>query len=292
MREAVARAYNCASLGLAFTAIGLFLMLLWTSAQAVPASLEKSLPSEHQRQDTNDLKLLQTSTDRKLNIELGCSPLNYKLCKYTEEKSILKRMKHRSNIRAYSNDNSNNHNNEPIIKSSKSLHERQVRSFEHSNKITRHKLPHDKNTFVSYESTKTNYNLIRNISLDDKVMNNGESMSMENVSEPTLATFKESDVKTNAQKETSDKIYSHVNGELQTCFPQMLIRRLPPIFFCLQFFPLSPLLLQHSFNLATKCAPAIHFGNWENCLPREVIKLSLLMTFEFFFSFFSSSARF
>lgn len=125
-------------------------------------------------------------------------------------------MKHRSNVRGYSNDKSNN-SNEPTVKSSKNLHERQVRSFENNNKITKSKFPHDKNTFANYASSKS-FDFIRNISLDDKIMNNGESVSMENVSESTLATFKESDVKTNAQKEASDKIYLHVNGELDTMF--------------------------------------------------------------------------
>lgn len=174
----MARTCKCASLGLAFTAIGLFLMLLWASVQAVPASLEKP---EHPRHDT---KSLVASSH---NINCSYQPLNRELCKYL----VLKRMKHRSH------DNSNI-NNEPSINS---LHERQVRS------VTKNNFPHDKrNTFVSFEDDSRD--IIRNISLNVKVMNNGES-----VSEPTLATFKESNVKTNAEKETSDKTYLHVNGE-------------------------------------------------------------------------------
>ena len=187
-------------------------MLLWT--QAVPASSESPLSSDRLR--NVDLKSLPPArinrTFHHYN-ESGCSALNNKLCKYIEDKIIQKRMKHRSNGRGYSNDNRNN-SNEPTVKSSKNLHERQVRSFEQNNKITK---SNDKNTFT-YENNKTSFDFIRNISLDDKIMNNGESVSMENVSEPTLATFKESDVKTNAQKEASDKIYLHVNGEFETMF--------------------------------------------------------------------------
>lgn len=123
-------------------------------------------------------------------------------------------MKHRSNFKGYSNYNSNNNSNEPTVKSSKYLHERQVRSFDRSNKITKSKLPHDKNTFANYGNAKTSFDFIRNVSQDDKIMNNGESVSMENVSDPTLSTFKESDVKTSGEKEASDKIYLHVNGKL------------------------------------------------------------------------------
>lgn len=90
-----------------------------------------------------------------------------------------------------------------------------MRSFvEQNNKITKNKVSHDKNTYVKYGNTKTVYEIVRNISLDDKVnniMNNGES-----INETTLATFKESNVKANAQEEASDasdKIYLHVNGE-------------------------------------------------------------------------------
>ena len=225
----MAKACNRASSGLAFTAIALFLMLLWASVQAVPASFENPVLSKHQivinniknSNNNNNLTSINNSSDY---LEWDCSKeVNKKLCKYFEDKVIHKRMKHRSNIRVHSNDNNNNinnkirHINEPTIKSLKDLHERQVRSFEHNNKITKNKVPHDKNTFVKYENTETHYEIIRNISLDDKVnqtMNNGESsVSMESISETTLATFKESNVKTSAQKEASDKIYLHVNGE-------------------------------------------------------------------------------
>jgi hypothetical protein len=182
----VAKACNCASLGLAFTAIGFILMLLWASAQAVPASVEKSSSR---------------------------SPP----CSFSEDAIAHKRMTHRSDvIGAYSNVDSDDNHEPTVVKSSKNLHERQVRSFEHVNKLAKNKYPHDKNTFVSHESAKSSFDFIRNISsLDDKIMNNGESVSVESISEATLATFKESDVKTNAEKETSDKIYLHVNGELR-----------------------------------------------------------------------------
>lgn len=159
-------------------------MLLWASAQAVPASVEKSS---------------------------GSSPP----CNFSEDAIAHKRMTHRSDvIGAHSNVDSDDNHEPTVVKSSKNLHERQVRTFEHVNKLAKNKYPHDKNTFVSYESAKSSFDFIRNISsLDDKIMNNGESVSVESISEATLATFKESDVKTNAEKETSDKIYLHVNGE-------------------------------------------------------------------------------
>lgn len=204
MKEAVAKSCSCGSLGLAFTAIGLFLMLLWASVQAVPASLESPL-SEHRG---NDLQLLPTPNRTTPQSKWDSSSLSKKLCKYFEGKASHKRMKHRSNVKAHSNDNRNT--NEPTIRSLKDLHERQVRSFELG--IVK-KYPYD----VNYE---TNYGFIRNKSIDDKgkkIMNNEESVSMENISESTLATFKESNVKTNPQKEASDKIYLPVNGEFAAC---------------------------------------------------------------------------
>jgi hypothetical protein len=196
VKEAVAKACNCASSGLAFTAVGLIFMLLWASGgQAVPASVENRLSSKYQHED---LKLRQTTGSNKsfLN-ELDClSSRNIRLCKYFDD---INRMKHRAN--------------ETTLKSSKNLHERQVRSLERGNKFTKNKFSsNDKNTFASYDDTKKNYvDFIRNISLDERVhkVNNGESVSMENVNETTLATYKASDVKANVQKET----YLHVNGE-------------------------------------------------------------------------------
>lgn len=202
----MAKACNCASLGLAFTAIGLFFMLLWASGQAVPASVENSLSQHHYA----DVKPLETrSSAASLPNESDCTSLNKKLCKYFDDKLVPKRMKHR-NI----NNNNPSNLNEPTVKSSKNLHERQVRSLERSNKFTKNKLPNERGAFASYDN---NYEFIRNISLDERlheIMNNGDSVSMENISETTLATLKESDVKTNVPKEASDKIYLHVNGEL------------------------------------------------------------------------------
>lgn len=192
MIEAVAKACNCASLGLAFTAIGLFLMLLRASVEAVPASVES--------------RPFQSSP----HIEWDCS-LNKTLC---EDELIHKRMKH--SVKVHSNNDNRNLNEK---KSPKNLHERQVRSFELSNTLTKNKVSHDKNTFVKYASVdiaERQYEVIRNISLDDivnEIMNNGETVSMESISETTHATFKESNVKTSAPKEASDKIYLHVNGE-------------------------------------------------------------------------------
>lgn len=172
MIEAVAKACN-ASLGLAFTAIGLFLMLLWT--QAASASSESPLLSSDRQQNIVVKSLPPARINRTFqhNNESDCSTSNNKQCKYiVEDKIIQKRMKHRSNGR----DNTSNNSNEPTVKSSKNLHERQVRSFEYNNKITKSKFPHDKNTFANYENGKTSFDFIRNISLDDKIMNNGESM--------------------------------------------------------------------------------------------------------------------
>lgn len=216
--EAVA--CNCASLGLAFNAIGLFLMLLWASAEAVPASVNNPLLSEHPSQSDILTLLKSRSSSKSSHNEADClSSFNNKQCKYFEDKIVLKRMKHRNTVR-YSKDNSNNIDEPSTVNGSKDLHDRQVRSFEHNNRTTKNKFPQDKNTFASYENTKTSYEVVRNISLSDKLMNNGESVSMENTSEPALvATFKESDVKTNAQKETSDKIYLHVNGEFINVAP-------------------------------------------------------------------------
>lgn len=124
-------------------------------------------------------------------------------------------MKHSAKVHS----NNDYRNSNETKKSPKNLHERQVRSFELNNKLTKNKASHDKNTFVKYASVdiaERQYEVIRNISLDDKVneiMNNGESVSMESISETTHATFKESNVKTSAPKEASDKIYLHVNGE-------------------------------------------------------------------------------
>lgn len=202
----MAKACNCASLGLAFTAIALFLMLLWASVQAVPASLESPLT---QYQNSN----LRTFRAEDATVGSNCSSLNEKLRQLFDDKVTLKRMKSRGTVRVRNHDDNNT--NEPIIKSSKDLHERQVRSFEHSNKITKNKHSPDRETFVSYEKAKTSQEFIKNISLGDsgnEIMNNGASISMENISESTRA-FKESDVKTNDQKEASDKIYLHVNGE-------------------------------------------------------------------------------
>lgn len=211
MIEAVAKACNCASLGLAFTAIGLFLMLLWSSVQAVPASVEsRPLQSSHQLlRNLSDLTAALPS--RHLAWDCSASP-NKTLC---EDELIHKRMKH--SVKVHSNNDYRN--STETKKSPKSLHERQVRSFELNNKLTKNKASHDKNTFVKYASVDIadrQYEVIRNISLDDKVneiMNNGETVSMESISETTHATFEESNVKTSAPKEASDKIYLHVNGE-------------------------------------------------------------------------------
>lgn len=217
MIETVAKACNCASLGLAFTAIGLFLMLLWASVQAVPASVEsRPFQTSHQLRNFSDLTVSLPSTDHQLSshhLEWDCSTaLNKTLC---EDELIHKRMKHP--VKVHSNNDNRNSNEK---KSPKNLHERQVRSFELNNKLTKNKVSHDKNTFVKYASvdiSERQYDVIRNIqSLDDKVneiMNNGETVSMESISETTHATFKESNVKTSAPKEASDKIYLHVNGE-------------------------------------------------------------------------------
>lgn len=207
----MAEACNCASLGLAFTAIALFFMLLGASGQAVPASVESSIASSYPTVDVKPLGAETSNTS--LPNEWDCSSVSDRLCKYSADKIILKRMKHRNSART--NINTDNSSNEPSIKSSKNLHERQVRSLERSNKFTRSRLHSEKNSFASAEHTKTDYDFIGNISLDDrihKIMNNGV-VAMENiVSEATLAT--ESDVKANVQKETSDKIHLHVNGEL------------------------------------------------------------------------------
>lgn len=220
--EAVAKACNCASLGLAFNAIGLFLMLLWASAEAVPASVNNPLISEHPSQIDVLTFLKSRSSNKTSHSEADClSSLNKRQCKYFEDRIVLKRMKHRNSvIAAKSNDDSNNNDESSILNNSKDLHERQVRSFEHNIRIAKTKFQQDKNTFASYENTKANYEIVRNISHGDKLMNNGESVSMENTSEPTLvATSKKSDVKTNAQKETSDKTYLHVNGEFRSVAP-------------------------------------------------------------------------
>lgn len=220
----MAKACNCASLGLAFNAIGLFLMLLWASAEAVPASVNNPLISEHPSQ-IDVLTFLKIRNGNKTSqSEADCfSSLNKKQCKYFEDRIVLKRMKQRNGvIETNRNDDSNNIDESSKLNSSKDLHERQVRSFEQNNRIAKNKFQKDKNTFANYENTKTSYEVVRNISLGDKLMNNGESeKSMENTSESTrvVAAFKKSDVKTNAEKETSDKTYLHVNGEFINVAP-------------------------------------------------------------------------
>lgn len=213
----MAKACNCASLGLAFTAIGLFFMLLWASGQAVPASVENSL-SQYQPSVDATTSLVGAETSLINEPLVNCSsPLNNKLCKYVDDDKIAvkKRMKHRNIARISIIDNSN----ELAVKSSKNSHERQVRSL--SNKFSKGQFPNDKHTFAQgYDNTiNESYELVRNISFDErinKVMNNGvSSVSMESLSDTTLATLKASDVKANVEKEASDASdkYFHVNGE-------------------------------------------------------------------------------
>lgn len=202
----MAKACNCASLGLAFTAIALFLMLLWASVQAVPASLE----TPHFQSNNSDLRSRGVDD---ATVGSNCTSLIDKLCQLFDDKVTSKRMKSRRNFRVRSHDDDDNNTNELIIKSSKDLHERQVRSFELNNKIIK-----NKHSPESYEKVKTNQDFIRNISLVgesvNEIINNGASVSKENISESTTLAFKESEnVETNPQKEASDKVYLHVNGE-------------------------------------------------------------------------------
>jgi hypothetical protein len=181
---------SCSSvaLGLALpTVTGLLFMLLLASAQAeaVPASKNKFIV-HHQREGT--IVNSQSFTDS----------IKLKLCKFFDDKVVLKRMKHRSFTRINSNINESSK-----VKNSKNLHERQVRSIEYTSS-------NDINTFARYDKTETR----RKLSLES-VVNNGESVSLENISQATLAT---SDVKSNAQKDSSDKIYLHVNGETMSIF--------------------------------------------------------------------------
>lgn len=161
-------------------------MLLLASAQAeaVPASVKNKLLANHQRQNAGDNS--QSLSD------------SIKLCKYFDDKVVLKRMKHRSFAVAKSNVNESSK-----VKSLKNLYERPARSIEYSNS-------NDINTFAGYDKAKTR----RNISLDNSLVSNGngESASLENISQATLAT---SHVKSSVQKDTSDKVYLHVNGEMR-----------------------------------------------------------------------------
>lgn len=181
-------------------------MLLWASGQAVPASVENAL-SNYQLPNVN------VKSSSFINDQRNCSSSpNQRLCKYVVDNTIaLKRMKHRNSARI--NDNSN----ELAVKGSKNSHERQVRSLERGSKFTKSRIPNDKHTFASYDNAIASYEFIRNISLDEgihKVMNNGV-VSMDSLSDTTLATLKESDVKANVEKEASDTPdkYFHVNGE-------------------------------------------------------------------------------
>lgn len=198
----MAKARNCASLGLAFTAIGLFFMLLWASSgQAVPASVENLL-SENA---VIAVKAAETETSATAFINRrNCSTLdNQLLCKYFDD-IVPNRMKHRLNI-----------NEKPAINSSKNTYEpRLVRSLESNNSFTKSKFPNDKKTFSSYDA-KTSFDLHGNILFAKELqgMNNGGSVSMGNISDTTLANLKESDAKGRVEKEASDKINLNVNGE-------------------------------------------------------------------------------
>lgn len=179
----MAKSCSRVALGLALsTATGLLLMLLLASAQAeaVPASVKNKFLARQQREGTGD-----NSQSTSNSIEL---------CKFFDDKVVLKRMKHRSFART------NININEPSkVKSSKSLHERQVRSIDYTNGNVI-------NTFAGYDKAKTRRNISLDNSFRESVVNNGESVSLENISQATLAT---SDVKSNVQKDSSDK----VNGE-------------------------------------------------------------------------------
>lgn len=168
-------------------------MLLLASAQAeaVPASVNHKFLAHRQPQSTGDNS--QSSSD------------SIKLCKYLDDKVLQRRMKHRSFVIT----NSNNINEFSKVKSLKSSHERQVRSIEHS-------IINDLNNFAGYDKTKTRRNISLDNSFRENVVNNEESLSVrvENISQATLAS---SDVKSNVQKDSSDKIYLHVNGETM-CF--------------------------------------------------------------------------
>ena len=151
-------------------------MLLLASAQAeaVPASVKNKIVAYHQRRCTGD---------------------NGQLCKYFDDFVDFKRMKHRSFDKA-------NLDEFPKVKS---FHERKVRSIDH-------KVTNDIITFTRYDNTKTVRNVSLSVGFRDNAISNGESTSLENISQTTLPT---SDIKPSVQKDSSDKVYLqfHVNGE-------------------------------------------------------------------------------
>lgn len=160
-------------------------MLLLASAQAkvVPASVKSEILVHPHRESTgNNSK----------------SPNSIELCNFTDDEDVLKRMKHRSLARAKSNIN-----DPSKLKSLKGLHERQVRSIEHTGSS-------DIKTYAGHDKAKTRRNISFDNSFPEIVVKNGESVSLERISQATLAT---SNVKTSVQKDSSDKVYLHVNGE-------------------------------------------------------------------------------
>lgn len=116
------------------------------------------------------------------------------LCKHFSDTVNSERMKHRAFIRTNSNLNESSN--------VKNFHERQVRSIDNAVKK-------DIASFVRYENAT-----IRNVPLGnsfrDTALSNEESKSIENISQATLAS---SDIKPSVQKDSSDKVYLHVNGE-------------------------------------------------------------------------------
>jgi hypothetical protein len=114
-------------------------------------------------------------------------------CQHFSNTVDSERMKHRRFGRAS--------NELPKVKN---LHERQVRSIDNK----------DISSFARYETSS-----IRNVSLGnsfrDTALSDGDSTSLENISQATLAA---SDIKPSVQKDSSDKVYLHVNGETKKIF--------------------------------------------------------------------------